>query len=364
MNDISKIDKNFKIETKIDKPDIKFYDAKCSLFDIYGLYKPYECNTYCRMAPDVAKYVSPGVGALNKCTAGGRLRFKTDSKYVVINRSLVFFKDGGGKMPHMTTTGSSGYDLYIVEDGKQVYYRSFVVPHNFDEKYENIVEFEDNSERDIIIHFPLYNGCSTLYIGLQKDAFVKHGSKYKYEKPIVFYGSSITQGGCASRPGNAYSNMVSRYFDIDHINLGFAGNAKGEDAMAEYIAELDMSIFVYDYDHNAPNAEHLKETHEKLFKRFRASNPYTPVIIMSKTDVPRPMGYIGDTYIRRNIIKATYDNAVASGDKNIYFIDGQEVFKLAGSADCTVDGCHPNDLGFYCMAQAVIKVIQENNLLN
>ena len=141
MNDISKIDKNFKIETKIDKPDIKFYDAKCGLFDIYGLYNPFEQDDYCRMPPEVAKNVSGGVAGLNKCTAGGRIRFKTNSRFVAINRKLVFFKDGGGKMPHMTTTGSSGYDVYLVENGEQLFYTSFVQPYDFSEEYQQVIDF-------------------------------------------------------------------------------------------------------------------------------------------------------------------------------------------------------------------------------
>lgn len=363
MCDISKIDKNFKIETKIDKPDIKFYDVKSGVFDVYGLYNFFENNNYCRMNPEVADSLQSGAGALNWCTAGGRIRFKTNSQYVAINRKLTFFKDGGGKMSHMTATGSSGYDLYLVENGEQIYYKSFIVPHGFGEDYENVVEFENNDERDIIIHFPLYNGCSQMYIGLQENAEIKHGSNYKYEKPMVIYGSSITQGGCASRPGNAYSNMLSRWLDADHINLGFAGNAKGEDIMAEYIANLDMSIFVYDYDHNAPTNEHLEKTHERFFKIFREKQPDTPVVIMSRVDIPTTPGGVVTEEIRKAIIRKTYDNAVNAGDKNVYFIDGKEIFKLAGYRDCTVDGCHPNDLGFYCMAKAVEKAIKDNNLL-
>ncbi len=363
MSDITKIDKNFKIATKINKPNIKFFDAKCDLFDIYGLYKPFEIDKYCRMDPEVAKAVSGGVESLNKCTAGARIRFKTNSNYVAINRKLDFFKDGGGKIPHMTATGSSGYDLYLVENGKQIYYKSFIPPYDFGEEFEQVIEFEDNSEKDIVIHLPLLNGCSELYIGVDESAYIEHGSKYKYENPIVFYGSSITNGGCASRPGNAYTNMVSRDLNVDHLNLGFAGNAKGEIEMAKYIACLNMCIFVYDYDHNAPNAEHLEKTHENMFKLFRASHPKTPVIIMSKTDIPITKSVYADIDKRRSIIKATYDNAIAAGDKNVYFIDGQEIFKLAGNTDCTVDGCHPNDIGFWCMAQTVIKVIEENKLL-
>ncbi len=358
IKEISKIDKNFKVETKIQKSDIRFLDTQSECFKTYGVMCTNGC--YHRLPYNVAEATSEGVKTLNRHTAGGRIRFKTDSAYVAINAKIDSFQ---GKMPHFTTVGASGFDMYIVENGEAIYFRSFMPTYNFENGFEQIIEFPDNSMRDIIIHMPLYNICENLYIGIQESANIYCGSEYKNTKPIVFYGSSITQGGCASRPGNAYENIVSRKFDSDFINLGFSGNARGEDSISEYIANLDMSIFVYDYDHNAPTSEHLEKTHEKLFKRFRESNANIPVIIMSKTDIPRTPLALEDTLKRRGIVKKTYDNAIALGDKNVYFIDGQEIFKIAGGADCTVDGCHPNDLGFYCMAQAVIKTICDNNLI-
>ena len=358
MSDIAKIDKNFKVETKIEKTDIKFISALDKCFDIYGV-----MNTngeFHRMPRSVALATNDGVIRLNEHTAGGRIRFKTNSRYVAINAEV---SESQGKMAHITMVGSSGFDMYLIEDGKAVYFKSFLPVHNFESHFEQIVEFPDNTERDILIHMPLYNMCKNLYIGIQNTAYVNNGSKYKHETPIVFLGSSITQGGCASRPGNAYENFVSRYFDTDFINLGFSGSCRGEQSICDYIPTLNMSIFVLDYDHNAPSAEHLENTHEHLFKEFRKVQPDTPVIIMSMTDIPRTAAAVQNTYRRRDIVKRTYDNAIAAGDKNVYFIDGQEVFKIAGGEDCTVDGCHPNDLGFWCMSRALIKVIEENKLL-
>ena len=275
-------------------------------------------------------------------------------------QNLVFFKDGGGKAPHFTVTGSSGYDIYLVENGEQLFYKSFIPAYDFDESFEQVIDFEDNSERDLIIHMPLYNGCSSMYIGLQESAYIRESFGYKNDKPILFYGSSITQGGCASRPGNAYTNMLSRFLDADHINLGFAGNAKGEDAMADYVAGIDCSIFVYDYDHNAPNAEHLKATHEKMFLKFRKTHPDTPVIMMS-----RPAIFTSKSTLdaRTEVIRETYTNAKNRGDNNVYFIDGRDLFSFCGGRDSTVDACHPTDLGFYSMAKCVENVIKDNDLL-
>ena len=357
MSDISKIDKNFKIETKIQKDDIKFISALENCFDIYGLM----CTdgVFHRIPYDVAKNTSTAVTILNENTAGGRIRFKTNSKYVIVHSQT----DPVQTNSHISVLGKTGFDLYLIENGTPVYFKSFIPPFETEETFEQIVEFPDNCERDILIHFPLYNTCKNLYIGVQQTSYVKNGSEYKHKKPMVFYGSSITQGGCASRPGNNYLNHISRYFDADFINLGFSGACKAEQAMQEYIPTIDMSIFVYDYEYNAPTPEYFAETHEQLFKKFREKQPFTPVIFKSNAERNYTLQELEAMYKRRKTIITTYNNAIADGDKNVYFLDGLDIFRIAGGCDCTVDGTHPNDLGFWCIGQAMIKVIKDNKLL-
>ena len=132
-----------------------------------------------------------------------------------------------------------------------------------------MIDFDDRKEREITINFPLFTEVCELYIGLQKGCKLEPASEYTHQKPVVYYGSSITNGGCASRPGNTYQAVISRMLDCDFVNLGFNGNAKGEQEIADYIKGLDMSVFVYDYDHNAPTPEHLLDTHEKMFKAIK-----------------------------------------------------------------------------------------------
>ena len=154
-----------------------------------------------------------------------------------------------------------------------------------------------------------------------------------------------------------YQSIVSRSFDYDYVNLGFSGNAKAEDEIIDYIKNLDMSVFVYDYDHNAPNIEHLKNTHEKMFKAIREKQPLIPIIIMS-----RPKHFLTEEEkIRRSIIETTYLNAVSSGDKNVYFIDGEALTSMCKDSG-TVDNCHPTDFGFASMAAALTDVMRRNNI--
>ena len=347
MTDISKIDSNFVVETKIDKKDITFYKIDEAPFKVYGVFR--ENGKYRRMPENVAKSVSEGVYCLHSNTAGGRVRFVTDSPYVAIHAEMENIR----KMPHFALTGSAGFDLYV----DNTYTQTFVPPFGIEYGYESVCEFNSKEIREITINFPLYSDVRELYIGLQDGAIVKEATPYKNVKPIVYYGSSITQGGCASTPGMSYQAIVSRNFDYDYINLGFSGNAKAEDEMIEYIKKIDMSVFVYDYDHNAPTVEHLEITHEKMFKAIREKNPILPVIIMS-----RPKHFLtNEEIIRRNIIEKTYRNAISDGDKNVYFIDGESLTELCKDSG-TVDNCHPTDFGFASMAKALTEVIVRHKL--
>lgn len=343
MKHIDQIDRNFEVKTNIGKSDIRFHSALDAPFHIHGVF--YENGKFRRMPESVAVRVNEGVHVLHANTAGGRIRFRTNSPYVAIHAKM----SGIGKMPHFALCGSAGFDLYVGND----YYASFIPPFDIADGYEGVLDFSTAEMRDILVNFPLYSNVDQLYIGLSDGALVQEPKPYKTETPIVYYGSSITQGGCASRPGTAYQGFVSRALDVDFINLGFSANARAEDEIAEYISGLSMSVFVYDYDHNAPSTEHLANTHERMFARIRQSHPDLPVIMMS-----RPKFCLsGEELERLEIIKTTYQNALAKGDRNVYFLDGRDLMRTVG-LDGTVDSCHPTDLGFFSMAQELIGVLQ------
>ena len=151
-----------------------------------------------------------------------------------------------------------------------------------------------------------------------------------------------------------YQAILERSLDCNYINLGFSGNAKGEPAIVDYIASLDMSVFVCDYDHNAPTLEHLKATHEPLYRAVREKHPTLPIIFVTRPSVREEANRLK----RLEIIKETYDKAVAEGDKNVYFLDASKFFGF-DSNEHTVDGCHPTDLGFYLMAKGMEETIRE-----
>ena len=144
--------------------------------------------------------------------------------------------------------------------------------------------------------------------------------------------------------------------NCDYINLGFSGSARGEDEIVDYMSGLNMSVFVCDYDHNATTAEYLLDTIERIYKKFREKNPKLPIIFVSKPDFDSDAPA---NIQRRNVIYSTYINAINSEDKNVFYIDGQSLFKDEGRDSCTVDGCHPNDLGFMRMAETIGHMVKK-----
>lgn len=346
MSEITKIDKNLYVANTFGRDDLVFYGIPSEPFSLYGV--EFDDGCFRRLPAYVADRVNEGVSVLSKNTAGGRVCFKTDSDTVAI-----FSRRSSTKFPHMPFTGTSGFDLFVRENGRAKYVGTFIPDLSSDES-KSVIKLPSRKMRELIIHFPLYSDVFSLSIGVKIGSNIEKWSGYTHDKPIVFYGSSITQGGCASIPGGDYISRISNKLDCDYINLGFSGSAKGEVVMMEYIAALDMSIFVYDYDHNAPTPEHLEKTHYKGYRTMRDANPDLPIIL-----VPRPTYRpFGDELERRNIIEATYKRALAEGDENIYFVDSAEVFADFLEDGCSVDGSHPNDLGFARMADAIGRVIE------
>ena len=347
--DIAQVDRNFSFECSVNIPGLQFYDVLQAPFSIYGLH--YEDGAFRRMPENVAKQVSDGVHWLHSNTAGGRVRFRTDSPYIAIHAQM----PEACFMSHCALTGSACFDLYVRDEkGKERFVDSFKRTVENRYGYEAVLYPRGEGMREYTINFPTYSRVDQLYIGLDANAGVEAPGAYAVEAPVVFYGSSITQGGCSSRPGTTYQAIASRRLDFDYVNLGFSGNAKGEQVMADYLASLPMSVFVCDYDHNAPTVEHLAATHENLYQAVRKNHPEVPVIFMA-----RPLfAPDQDAKERLAVIRATYENAQKAGDGNVYLLDGPTLMAMAGD-DGLVDYAHPNDLGFASMAKAVGDILEK-----
>ncbi len=344
-------------DVSLDSLDVKFYDVKDEPFRVYGLYDYKNENVFKRLPDEIGLHTNEGVAQLYLNTAGGRVRFSTDSDYIVLRAYMPHI----GHHNHMSLLGGSGFDLYIDDPvtGTSTYANSFRPPYHMTNGYISIFHFKrDKQLRHLTINFPTYSNVDRLEIGLQESASVGRGLPYRNKKPFVFYGSSITQGGCASRPGNNYISLVCRRLNLDYVNLGFSGSGKAEDLIVDYMADLEMSAFISDYDHNAPNAEHLRASHCKMYQKIREKHPSIPYLMMSRPDFIGHPSRIKDSAARRDVIIDTFRYARAQGDENVYYIDGESYFHGTWEDACTVDGTHPNDLGFMYMAEKVLATLK------
>lgn len=365
--DIKQIDKNF--DTSFTPPeDLEWFSVLEQPFSVHGIFYSEEEGLFRRLPKDIADATNEGVSYLSKNTAGGRIRFATDSPYIAVRVSEPFEKP----FPHLTIAGKCGVTLFMNKQYEGTIMPSYDQISSADEAYggNGTVAFDglkrpysaDGSVYQAELFMPLYSAVTEMYIGLKKGCLLKEAAPYRHTTPVLFYGSSITQGGCASKPGDDYINRLSRMLDTDIINLGFSGSARAEDVMIEYIADQSPSVFVLDYDHNAPNAEHLKKTHFALYETVRRKNPDTPIIMMTMPAIEeresRPWHKP-----RRDEILRSFERARADGDQNVYLIDCYGCFGALENGECgTVDGTHPDSLGFLRMTERVYPILDK--LLN
>ncbi len=308
-------------------------------FDLYGCNERFE-----RMPEEVAKTVSDDVYWQSKEPSGGRVRFATNSQTLAVRCKMSY-----GLLQL--------FDVYRVDEttGKEYFVAGF---RNDDAQHDFVKEQNlrnPNGEmRYYTLNFPLYSTVEALEIGVQNWTVLSNGKSYRNEKPVVFYGSSITKGGCTIRAGMNYIALISQRYNLNYTNMGFSGGAKAEPEMIDYLSGLEMAAFVSDYDHNAPDAEHLEKTHLKLYKAIREKHPDIPYIIITKPDYyTNPE----ESDRRAEVIYKTYEYAKASGDENVYFIHGKTLFGGNYYHNCTIDGSHPNEVGFMRMAEKIGPVV-------
>ncbi len=346
------VDKNLEIETSFPETDVRFHSVRQAPFELYNFYDPQGQSIFRRLPEDVAAATSEGVFKLCRESAGGRVRFSTDSQYILIKAVMPIV----GRNSHMTLAMSAGFDLYEdYPNGESRYHRVFMPPYGMDGGYEQIIRFASRKKRYFTINFPIHSVVSELYVGLNEDAFLGEGLKYRSELPIIVYGSSIVHGTAATRPGLVYTNILSRYLNLNVVNLGFSGKALAEPAIIDYIASRDMLLFVLDYDHNAPNPDYLRSTHFSAYKKVRDAHPDIPIIMITRPNVATN----GATAMeRKEIVIDTYRAARDAGDERVRYIDGESFFLGKHENECTMDGVHPNDLGFTLMADGIESEIR------
>ena len=330
---------------------MKTYSFRNSPIKVFGSPLFYKTGKLERLPEELCEKIH--VPSLGKRCPGARVCFRTNAPSFTVKITLASLRVDIG----MAIFGAQSAAV-LIGARQTPDYAGLVGPNEYETlTCERLIYKKDancNME-DVTIFLPRNEPVTDVEISVDDAYTVEEPTPYRDVKPIVYYGSSITEGGCCTMPINAYNAIISNRLNVDYYNLGFSSSARGELEIADYINDnFDMSIFVYDYDHNAPTDKHLEDTHEAFFLRIREKNPTLPVIMMS-----RPWATYKENDAHRAIIRKTYERAIARGDKNVYFIDGESYFAPENAYMCLVDTVHPNDYGFHCMADRIQPVIEQ-----
>lgn len=354
--DIGNIDSNMAVQKSQDT-GLVWHSPAEQPFKLAGFAWFNQDKVYRRLPLKPSSPLPAPVDILADHTSCGQIKFKTDSSRIVINVKLN--KNTGG-MYHMAGTGQSGFDLYIGEPGKQKYYSTVMFVAGSKEYQSKLFNRKDGIMREFTLNFPLYSGVKEVSIGLDAGAKIEAPSPYCMDKTIVIYGGSTIQGACASRPGACHMNIISRQLNMQVINLGFSGNGKLEPELGRIMAEItNPAIYIIECERNS-KYKLLSERMEDFIKILRQKHAEVPIMILTANPRGNESLEIDNSGRLKNwqFMHDLVEKIRKDGDNNIYFVDGS---KMLGDDfyECSVDGSHPSDLGFYRMAQGMIPVLKE-----
>ena len=337
------------------EPEYVYTDA--SVFPLYGKVTTDTYDRYGRLPGCLEGKIREGLWNLGRNSAGLYIRFRTDSKSIRVKwESLNNFG-----MNHMTAAGVRGLDLYALDGGK---WRSVsgLQPRSRQESDVRAVRNMDGRMREYMLYLSLYDGVKSLSIGTEKGAVIEGPAvdSPKSGKPIVMYGTSILQGGCATRPGMAFTAIIGRWLDREVVNLGFSGNGRLDYEIAELMAAVpDPAVFVLD---NVPNCTkvQIEEREEKFIEILRKSHPKVPIIFVENpdfTDLWLDNKSREEIKAKNDAHRAVYEKLRKAGDKNVYYVPSKGL--IGDDGEGTVDGTHFTDLGMLRYAETVAPVIKK-----
>lgn len=349
--------------------NISYYGRKHFLIEGTAIADSLKESPYDRLPISYKEKVRKPVWNLSKASAGITVRFHSNSTSINLKWTVLNDFD----MPHMASTGIKGIDLYTKYNNKWRYlttagafvglktYQNKSIPADSINEYELIKNMTPEF-REYKLFLPLYDGVTKLEIGIDNNALINKASPNPV-KPIVFYGTSITQGGCASRPGMAHTNIISRKLDVDCINYGFSGNGRMETPIVELISEIDAQFYVIECMQNM-DSEQVTERVRPLVDMIRTNHPYTPIFLVE--NMMYTMAFLDQTIKTRLIqenaaLKNEYDKIIKSDIPNIFYIKDNKDFLLDNEG--TVDGVHLTDLGFLRYSDYLIENFKKNLLI-
>ncbi|MEO6739579.1 MAG: SGNH/GDSL hydrolase family protein [Chthoniobacteraceae bacterium] len=351
-SDVSKLDPAMGVNKPADE-NLDWHDV--TKWGVEGREFPdMERSSYFDRLPKEAEgKVTPAVWNLSRDSAGMMVRFKADAPSIHVRYKLVKATLG---MPHMPATGVSGVDLYARDaSGKWKWVQ--VTKPAAQTVSAQIISGLAPGEREYAAYLPLYNGIESLEIGVPRDA--KFQGLPPRKKPIVFYGTSITHGACASRPGMVHTAILGRRFDMPVVNLGFSGNGRMDAAVGDFLTQIDASAYVIDCLPNMGPAD-VRTKCAPLVRQLRAAKRDTPIVLVEDRRytnswiTPAKAKFHDDNHAA---LRESYETLKKEGVAKLYYIAGDAL--LGDDADGATDGSHPNDLGFMRQADAMEPVLRE-----
>ena len=356
-------------ETIITDSTIIYYGRQHFLIEGTAILDSLKESPYDRLPISYKEKVREPVWDLSKASAGITVRFHSNSTSINLKWTVLNDFD----MPHMAATGIKGIDLYTKYNNKWRYvttagalvglktYQNKSIPADNINEYELIKNMTPEF-REYKLFLPLYDGVTKLEVGIDSTASIEKASPSTV-KPIVFYGTSITQGGCASRPGMAHTNIISRKLDVDCINYGFSGNGRMETPIVELISEIDARFYVIECLQNM-DSEQVSERVKPLVDIIRTKHPHTPIVLVE--NMMYTTAFLDHTEETRLIqenaaLKNEYDKIIKSGNPNIFYIKDNKDFLVDNEG--TVDGVHLTDLGFLRYADYLMENFKKFKLI-
>ncbi|HEV3024846.1 MAG TPA: SGNH/GDSL hydrolase family protein, partial [Pirellulales bacterium] len=320
---------------------ILWYDLK--LLDVEGQGWTETKAPFDRLPAKAEGVVRDPVWQLSRHSAGLCARFVSNATTIKARWTLT---SENLAMPHMPATGVSGIDLYVKFKGRWRWLANGR-PSGVTTSLDLAAGLPDG-EREYLLYLPLYNGVTSVEVGIAPEHQIGKAESYAADRaqPIVFYGTSITQGGCASRPGMVHTAILGRRLGRPVINLGFSGNGKMEPELAGLLAELDPALYVLDCLPNM-NADEVAQRVEPFISTIRRKRPGTPILLVEDRNYTD--GFLVEGKRVRNeashaALKAVYERLLAAGDKHLGYLRGE--YLLGEDGEGTVDTSHPTDLGF------------------
>lgn len=325
---------------------------------VYGK-GPWETSgLYTRFPLSAKDSLREPVWNLSQNSAGLYIRFRTNSK----NIGAKWKNSNNKSMNHMTATGVRGLDLYTLEKtGWRFVNSGRPMGQTTDAK---IISNMDGKMREYMLYLPLYDGIDSLQIRVDSLALFEKSmiNSPRSQSPIVFYGTSITQGGCATRPGMSYTSIIERALDCEVLNFGFSGNAKLDLYVAKLLAQIkNPKMYVLDFMPNC-TVEDVNERMILFFDILRKAHPSVPIVVVENPIFPHSQYDTSIIYYipqKNATLKTNFDKLKKRGEKNIYYISAEGLIGTDG--DATVDGIHFTDLGYERYAEKILPLLKKLN---